>query len=542
MRGKANSINFQDKISTNVVTTLKIINAPGTEISNLDLENINIELINSPNSKIVNNRIHNLYFDSDLSAISILNSSYTIIMDNTIEENKISDGKMIGIKVNNSAGVEIRNNIIDDLISETVINPSTLSLGIVISNSTFTNVTENQITNIYGGSTSAIVVERGKNNKIAFNNISEITTYSVDRSESFGILLVNTSDNIIEFNKLRNIFSNNFKARSLAFGISLATVNTTLVNSNNISTVEAVADRPDSFGIHVSSSVQISVLANNIDNIYTKSDIENRAFSTGIYMSHSQILEIKLNKIKNIITEGRASYGVYVDDSNLLEISENVIYRLKSVFRYQNNAEAIIIRKVNNTFISKNFISEITSLANNIDNNLQIPVAIGVLLDNIINSTIENNILNDISSTGNAIPTDSIGILIASNQNVNVKFNTLTQIYSDGFNSFSIGIISQGSSKLNINSNAIDKINSGSNSILLYQAFSVNILVNNNSLYIIGDSDRIFGIYSIKNRNETIQNNNIIANHQTVGISAISLSFNDNFKIYNNKLNDLVNN
>ncbi|MCE7734880.1 MAG: hypothetical protein GPJ54_08395 [Candidatus Heimdallarchaeota archaeon] len=537
--------NFPNNITisiNNILSSIQIINAPGTIISNLNLLNTSIELMNSPNSLIMNNRIHNLSNTSALSAISITNSSNTKILNNIIEDSSSSDGEMMGILVNSSLNVEIHNNTINNLSSEINNNLTSISLGILISNSTYSNITNNQITNIFGVSTSAIVIEKGEHNRITSNIISDIETFSTDRSESFGILLVNTSNNLVENNNLQNIFANNYKARSFAFGISLTGVSDSYVIENNISVIEAIADRPDSFGIHLASSSRIEIKGNYIEKIFTHSDIERRAFSTGIYMSHSDNLIITQNSITKIITEGRASYAIYADNSNMIEISNNLIYDLFSISKYQNTADGIIIRIVNNLIISKNNISEIESLTINDGNNLAIPSAIGILVDNIINSTITKNYIENINSIGNAIPTDSIGILASSNQYATIQNNTISKIYSNKYDSFSIGITSHSSSNLKIIENKIDKIQSDSNSILMYQAFSKHVSVSDNSIIISGDGEKINGIYSVKNFNETVLNNKITSNHQIIGAPAIFVSFNELFTVLNNNLNDVINN
>lgn len=490
----------------------------------------------------MNNRIHSLSNNSAITAISIINSSNTVIMNNVIENSTSTNGGMTGILINDSLSVKIHNNTINNLISEINDDMSSISLGILISKSNFSNVTDNHITNIFGVSTSAIVIEKGRNNRIVSNIISDIATFSTDRSESFGILLVNTSSNLVENNNMQNILANNQLARSFAFGISLTGVARTSVINNNMSVIEAIADRPDSFGIHLASSSEIEIRGNYIEQVFTHSDIESRGFSTAIYMSYSEKLIISKNEISQIIAEGRASYAIYADNSNLLEISSNSIYELYSTSRYQNTADGIIIRIVNNTIISNNNISKIESFTINNGNNLAIPSAIGILVDNIINSTITKNYIFNVNSKGNSIPTDSIGILASSNRNAIIQYNIISDIYSKNFDSFSIGLTSHATNELTINNNEISKIQSESNSISMYQAFSKHIQIINNSISISADGEKINGIYSVKNFNETIFNNRIISNHQIIGVPAILVSFNELFTVYNNNLNDIINN
>jgi hypothetical protein len=444
--------------------------------------------------------------------------------------------------INDSSGIQIENNTISDLSSQLSDEYSSISLGIMISNSTDSNVNKNIISRIHGGSTSAITVDRGDTHNVESNIISDITTFFAKRSESFGILIVNNSGNTVIENEIKNITANNFLERSFGFGISVADVKNTTIDGNSVQTVEAIADRPDSFGIHAASSEDIRITNNFISEIFTKSEIETRAFSTGIYMSHSDNMLVAENELVDIIVEGRASYGIYADYSAALDIFDNSIHDLSSTSQYHNNAEAIIIRIANNTRINDNTISGIESSTINTQQITQISSAIGILLDNMLNTSLNNNDIQDISSTAYQAPTDSIGILASTNNNIDLVSNQISKVNSNGYDSFSIGLIISKSSNVLVESNTINQVKSISNVFMASQSFSRNILFQNNSLKLTGDGDQATGIHSTKNFNEVLNYNTIIVNQKSRGLSAIVVSFGDNFRIENNELLDVTNN
>jgi hypothetical protein len=295
---ETDSPNFQ--LNNTVLTEpLILVNCPNAQIVNVTIENLTdtsitaISLNNCSNSIIQNVIIQNITAtDSYVSGISIVDSDSTSITNTTIKDitssatSFLSTKKAYGIIIDESMDVELNDVIVNDIVSLSTsygifsdgseslkINNSFISaitaessLGISLSNSAYSEILLNKLTNLIASTSKCVGISLDDCllSSIAFNNMSSVNGDSfvcgIDVSNTNSITIINNSVDSLESQSHMDLIA----------GINVLYSDYVLVRNNSVTNVEASYNK--AFGIRITEGISPDVLNNSIRSVSSTSE------------------------------------------------------------------------------------------------------------------------------------------------------------------------------------------------------------------------------------------------------------------------------